>query len=104
MTYETQNATEQQQKAAAVQEARNREVFYEALCRWPLKEHEANFRLLIDWSGDGLLSLEKIEYLIRHQPQGFNVDVTTREEIISGLAQELRDGCTTKTLSDYDFR
>ena len=104
VNYESKAATEQQQKNEAAQEARNREVYFEALCRWPLKEHEANYQLLLSWSGDGALSLEKIEYLIRHKPQGFNVDATTREEIIAELAQELRDGCNIRTLSDYDWK
>src|SRR6266478_4253289 len=104
MTYETQTATETQQKESAQREARNREVFDEVLARYPLKDHEANFRLFVDWAGDGILTIEKAEYLLKHRVAGFNPDVVTREQLISELAQELRDGCTTKTLSDYDFR
>ncbi len=104
VSYESKTATEQQHKTAAEQETRNREVFFEALCRWPLKEHEANFKLLNDWSGDGLLSLEKIDYLLKHRVSGFNPDVVTREQLIEELAQELRDGCSKQTLSDYDWK
>src|SRR5437899_1990834 len=104
ISYENKAATEQQQKNEAAQEARNREVFFEALCRWPLKEHEANYQLLLSWSGDGLLSVEKIEYLLKHKPAGFNFDSTTRELLIGELGEFLRDTTSQKTLSDYDFR
>ena len=104
ISYESKAAAEQQQKEAAQHETRNREVFDEVLARYPLKSHEANFRLFVDRAGDGILSIAKCEYLLKHRVAGFNPDVVTREQLIDELAQELRDGCTTKTLSDYDFR
>ncbi len=104
VNYENQTASEQQQKEAVAQEQRNREVFFEVLCRYPLKDHTANFQLFVDWTGDNVLTLEKAEYLIKHRPSGFNLDTTTREQIIQELAQELRDGCSTQTLSDYDWK
>ncbi|SRR6266851_5777614 len=99
VNYESKAATEQQQKNEAAQEARNREVFFEVCCRFPIRDHDANFALLVQWAGDGVLTLEKAEYLLKHRVAGFNPDVVTREKLIEELARELRDGYT-----DYDHR
>ncbi len=104
VNYESKAATEQQQKNEAAQEARNREVFFEVCCRFPIRDHDANFALLVQWAGDGILTIEKAEYLLKRRVSGFNPDVVTREQLIGELGQFLREMTSTKTLSDYDFK
>jgi hypothetical protein len=102
--YETEVSKAEAKQAAAEQEAKNRAVYEEVLAKFPLEDCTANWNLLIAWSGDGILTEEKAAYLIKHRPQGFNLALTSRERLLAELADLLRSGCSTKTMSDYDFR
>jgi hypothetical protein len=104
MDYETKVATDKAAKATAELEKRNREVFFEVLCLFPLNDNEANYKLLLAWSGDGVITLEKAEYLIKRKPAGFKLSLTTRERIIEELGELLRNGCSEKVLSAHDFK
>jgi len=104
MTYETKAVQELEQKKAAELEVRNREVFDEILARYPLRDHTANFNLLVSWAGDGVLTIAKGEYLLKRKPEGLNPDVTTREALIDELGTFLRETTSEKTLSAHDFK
>jgi hypothetical protein len=120
VSYQTQLDQKAAADAAKERAASNRQIFDELLCReWTvpadkpghtrkvlLADCEANLSLFQIFAGaNAPLTLQSCEYLMSHTREvGFNPAYTSREELITELANQLRGQVTKRTLSDFDFK
>jgi len=102
ISYEVKFQEQEAARKAAALDVKNRAVFEQALDRWYLKEHEANFRLLVQWSP--ILTIEAIAFLMdeKTRPAGCQPDMTTREKLIAELVELLRDP-TERRMTAHDL-
>jgi len=102
ISYETKFREQEAARKAAELHRKNRAVFEQALNRWYLKEHEANFALLVQWSP--ILTMEAIAFLMdpKTRPANFTPDMTTREKLIKELLDMIEDP-TGKRLTQHDL-
>jgi hypothetical protein len=74
-------------EAAADQKVQRNEVnargWQQVLAKYPLRDTQANYQLLLQWSNP--ITLEAFETLLRQKPAGFNLDMSSREGIIEDI-------------------
>jgi hypothetical protein len=69
----------------------------------PIKEHEANYQMFLKFAGT-VLTMESADYLMnpKTRPEGFQVDMTTRQALIKELVEMLRDP-TERRMTAHDL-
>jgi len=64
-------------------------------------EHEANYQQFLKFAGT-LLTMDAADYLMKNRPEGFQVDMTTRQGLIEKLVEMLRDP-TERRMTEHDL-
>jgi hypothetical protein len=91
--YDYQNEVRKRAEAAAnaQREANNREVWETVLNHWDISSTEANFRVVLDFCGDGELTVEKFKTMLE-SGQGEDLDWNgTRDRIVQEIADLLSE-------------
>jgi hypothetical protein len=100
ISYEEKVRADEAARKAAALDQKNRAVFEYLLAKYPIKEHEANYKLFLQWSA--VLTMDAADYLMKNKPEGFQPDMTTRVALVEELVEMLRDS-TERRMTAHDL-
>ena len=100
ITYEQKFREQEAARKKAELDKKNRSVFEHVLNKYYIVEHEANYQLFLKWSP--VLTMDAADYLIKNRPEGFQIDMTTRQALIEELVELLRDP-TERRMTAHDL-
>jgi hypothetical protein len=100
ITYEQKFRKQEAARKKAELDKKNRSVFEHVLNKYYIVEHEANYQLFLKWSP--VLTMDAADYLMKNRPEGFQVDMTTRQGLIEELVEMLRDP-TERRMTEHDL-
>jgi hypothetical protein len=101
ITYEQKFRQQEAARNAAELDRKNRAVFGHILNKYYIREHEANYQMFLKFAGT-LLTMDAADYLMKNRPEGFQIDMTTRQALIEELVELLRDP-TERRMTTHDL-
>ncbi len=100
MNYEEALTAQAEKSDKAQLDEQNAKAWHKILDRWPLRDSQANYGMLLQWANP--LTLEPFEELLRTKPAGLELDAISREQFIQDIVQQV--GGDAKTKRDLAFR
>ena len=101
ITYEQKFRQQEAARKTAELDRKNRAVFGHILNKYYIREHEANYQMFLEFAGT-LLTMDAADYLMKNRPEGFQVDMTSRQALIEELVELLRDPAERR-MTEHDL-